>query len=425
MIIQVVLDSFEPASLAIARLSHYLGTMTPMQKLHAAARLTTQYSAQRYFTLLGLVLIATLSTLLVFVTVIKWKYDRKGKQTAFRNLARKTGLNNNEQRLLRRLASIGKIKTPEILFTNLPLYDRAAARMIERNLKWQKSDEQMRAIKLELAFLKEKLGFRKQFTISALSQMKSKKPGSGQLPLNKTVHLTNSRIHPHGIDGIVTENDDFGITIKLESPIKTKKSEKWSIRYYYGANIWEFETTCSDCTEDAITFNHTNHVKLVNRRRFIRVPVRKQAYIAAFDFEKPFDLNKLSGQKRYLPDFSSAVLTEIGGPGLKFETDSEIRNGQRILISFSLNDLRNYANNRLGTEFAHSKQRIIQDIAVVRNITETDSGKSIAVELIGLSDSDIDGLIKATNAELINNAKSKKLSKDYESQRLVNSFIRS
>jgi len=42
--------------------------------------------------------------------------------------------------------------------------------------------------------------------------------------------------------------------------------------------------------------------------------------------------------------------------------------------------------------------KIVQDIGMVRHTKTAENGLSIAVELVGLSDSDVDELIRATNA---------------------------
>ncbi len=42
--------------------------------------------------------------------------------------------------------------------------------------------------------------------------------------------------------------------------------------------------------------------------------------------------------------------------------------------------------------------RIIEDIGEVRHVRAIENGQSIAVELTGLSDSDVNELIRATNA---------------------------
>jgi hypothetical protein len=134
----------------------------------------------------------------------------------------------------------------------------------------------------------------------------------------------------------------------------------------------------------------------------------------------------VNGEKQQLlPEFKPAILTEIGGPGLRFESDMQVKNGDRMLVVLGLERNGGRICEHLGTEFAHSKKRLIRDIAVVRNVCEKAERRSIAVELVGLNDNEIDGLVKATNAELIRNVKGGKISADYQTGKIVSSFMRS
>ena len=129
--------------------------------------------------------------------------------------------------------------------------------------------------------------------------------------------------------------------------------------------------------------------------------------------------------KSLLPGFSRAMLTEFGGPGLRLESDMAVEKGDRLLVVFGLAARRKFPDDKSGTEFAHSKKRLIQDIAVVRNIRKTGTGQSFAVELAGLNENDVNGLVQATNAELISNARAKNSLNGYENNRLINSFVQS
>ena len=87
------------------------------------------------------------------------------------------------------------------------------------------------------------------------------------------------------------------------------------------------------------------------------------------------------------PEFVPAVVTELAGPGLRMEVplEVEVEVGDRVLVVF-----------RLGEETAASK--MVEDIGEVRHAKAIQNGLSIAVELIGLNDSDVNELICDTNA---------------------------
>jgi hypothetical protein len=99
------------------------------------------------------------------------------------------------------------------------------------------------------------------------------------------------------------------------------------------------------------------------------------------------------------PEFIPAVVTELAGPGLRIEAPLEVTAGDRLLVVMKLGEdddlqpasLRRYGNGR------SAALRIVEDIGEVRHIRPLQNTFSIAVELIGLSDADINELIRATN----------------------------
>lgn len=431
MIVQIALLSCKNASPVIAGLSHYIAALTPMQRLDAVKILNSQPAVEKSFAVFGVIAIIAMTVLFVFVTAARRKYEKIRQQEIFNDLARRAGLSIDEQKLFASLAQTAQIETTESLFTDMALFGRSVVRMVEKAVNEKKGEKWIKTLKLELAFLREKLGFRKRFTISTLSNSTVHKPDSRELAVNKAVELISSKNHSDIIDGVVVENSELDITIKVKNSVDISSGQQWLVRYYRGANICEFDTVCIWCRDNMVSFNHSDQIRLVNRRQFVRVPVRKQAFIAPFGFTRDISskarlaMSGIEQNQSLLPVFRPAVLTEIGGPGLKFESDLPVKSGERVLVVFEVKRSGKSGHKGLGTEFAYSKKRLIQDIAVVRNIGSNDNRQSIAVELVGLSDNELDGLIQATNAELIRNVKSRKLSTDLETERLVSSFVQS
>jgi hypothetical protein len=174
----------------------------------------------------------------------------------------------------------------------------------------------------------------------------------------------------------------------LAEPVKITFGELWRIRYYFGSSVWEFDTSVVSYDGNILVLNHNDDVRFINRRRFIRVPVKKQAFIAHFPFEKT--LEPVWGP----PEFVPAVVTELAGPGLRIESRLQVKEGERVLVVFSLDEEqgRNLTTANTGIS------KIVEDIGEVRHTRAIPNGLSIAVELTGLSDSDINELIRVTNA---------------------------
>ena len=111
---------------------------------------------------------------------------------------------------------------------------------------------------------------------------------------------------------------------------------------------------------------------------------------------------------RGLPEFMPATVTELGGPGLRIETKLEVKTGNRVLVIVNLSeenvqDLNPSSKSTslrstLSRDRKNTPSKIIEDIGEVRHVRTLKNGSSIAVELTGLNDSNINELIQATNA---------------------------
>jgi len=97
------------------------------------------------------------------------------------------------------------------------------------------------------------------------------------------------------------------------------------------------------------------------------------------------------------PEFIPAVVTELAGPGLRIEAPLDVKVGDRVLVLFKLGEEENQDADLQNTGKA-SAPRIIEDMGEVRHTKAIQNGLSIAVELIGLSDLNVNELIRITNA---------------------------
>jgi len=153
-------------------------------------------------------------------------------------------------------------------------------------------------------------------------------------------------------------------------------------------------------------------MRFVNRRRFLRVPVHKQAFIAYFPFTRKPIADSHEGMKSFRmyrssagdsgsvwgpPEFIPAVVTELAGPGLCVEARLELKVGDRVLVVLGLDEEKKQDSAPLVGGDKSIPSNIAQDVGVVRHVKAIENGFSIAVELTGLSDSDVNELIRATN----------------------------
>jgi hypothetical protein len=218
---------------------------------------------------------------------------------------------------------------------------------------------------------------------------------------------------PDTIESTVIENNDTELTVQLAKPVKIIFGEVWCARYYFGASVWEFDTSVISCNGDMLVLNHSDQLRFVNRRRFLRVPVNKPAFIAHFPFAKTAAGSGQKNMKSFRmyrssaeflesrwgpPEFVPAVVTELAGPGLCIETSLKLQAGDRILVVFRLDEEEDQdSTGRKPESDKKAKSKIVEDIGAVRHTKAIKNGFSIAIELIGLSDTDVSELIRATN----------------------------
>lgn len=363
--------------------------LTPRQRWEAAGKFNGDLAAESWFILIAVAVIVILTVLLAVISFNRIWQNRKAAEKLFVEYAQKRGLTAREREILLGIASGAGLKRKESIFTLDSAFDRGIARMKE-TLESQQTREQASQFRMELAFLREKLGFMEHPFHSKDVTGKSKKLSSRQIPVGKTVHMTRrKRAQDSGdVESSVVKNSDTELAVKLSKRVKITFGEFWCVRYYFGASVWEFDTSVISYDGDILVLNHSDDVRFINRRRFIRVPVKRQAFIAHFPFAKAPE--PVLGP----PEFVPAVITELAGPGLRIESRLKVKQGERVLVVFNLEE-------RQGGDLTGAKagvSKIVEDIGEVRHTRAMPNGLSIAVELTGLSDSNVNELIRATNA---------------------------
>jgi len=268
--------------------------------------------------------------------------------------------------------------------------------------------EQTKQLGRELSYIREKLGFKKKLMPAAEPVRTSYERSSREIPLGKRVHMTR-RLgrNSEDIDATVIKNTDDELAVRLAVAVESSIGERWRVRYYYGASVWEFDVSVADSDGEVLVLNHSDNIRFINRRRFLRVPVRRKAYIAPFAFERQVKPESLYpgtnidvfDDSAVLPRFVPATVTELAGPGLLIETSLPLKARQRVAVVFDLDAYDDVIDK--ATRPVQAK-RIVEDIGIVRHTSEAEKGYSVAVELTGLSDFDVNGLIRATNAAAVN-----------------------
>jgi hypothetical protein len=387
--------------------------LTPVERWDAASKpFDMSFVTKPWFTITMAVAMLILVALLLIVSFKRTSPKSQVTSELFDEYADKSGLSERERQILQAVAGYAGLKESEAIFTSSSAFDRGSARMVEESQAWRGS-EGSRLLNIELSYLREKLGLKKKRPSSIGSMSDPKRLSSRQIPIGRKVHITR-RINraSDDIEATVVENNDIELTLELAMPAKITFGETWRVHYYFGASVWEFDTSVVSYDGDALVLNHSDNIRFINRRRFLRVPVRKPAFIAHFPFARSVvgngdgskgaagverNATQISGDAWGQPDFVRAVITELAGPGLRVEAPLQVDVGDRVLVAFSLDGEEDAGTGSQATG-KKPTSKVVQDIGEVRHVTAIENGFSVAVELVGLSDADVDELVRATNA---------------------------
>ncbi len=387
--------------------------LTPLERLSAARKLTSNFTPERWMIFVCIAALILLVGLFLWVSLNRARQERKGTGRSFIEYARQRGLSNRECQLLAIAANKAGLKRPESIFTMGSAFGIGAARVLEEGIGGERTDGDSELLKTEISFLREKLGFGKQPSAMGESAGGPKVLSSRQIPAGKKLYVTRRKARAStDIEATVKRNSDAELAVTLTTPVKVIFGETWCVRYYSGASVWEFDTTVISYDGDTLVLNHSDNLRFVNRRRFLRVATRLRCFVAYFPFARIFAqtggagpddgrtgqaIPVMSSDKWGPPEFVAGVVTELAGPGLRIESALAVDVGERVLVAFSLDEedadlMRGEAGGKASTV------KIVEDVGEVRHIRAVENGFSIAVELTSLKDSDVDDLICATNA---------------------------
>jgi hypothetical protein len=377
--------------------------LTPVERWQAARRLDASFMMERWFIVTAAAVLIALTLLLIWVSYKRIVEQQKVAKHLFLEYAERRGLSVREHQLLLQVAKKSGLKRRDAIFTLQEAFERGVTKLMEDRRTLRQTPQDIERLRAELSLLREKLGFRSPESIAAAAGTNL---SSRHIPVGKKVYITRRTTRSsEDIEAQVTENSETELTVKLKVHLSVSFSETWRVYYYSGKSIWEFDTSAVSYDGGTLVLNHSDSVRVINRRRFLRVPVHNLAFIAKFPFARTIVENgegsdafsdmahgvANAASDTWKPlEFVHAVVTELAGPGLRIEAPLKVKEGERVLVVFKLDEKMNLSPTPVS--------KIIEDIGEVRHSKAIKNGRSIAVELIGLRDSDVRELIQATNA---------------------------
>ncbi|MCP4450893.1 MAG: hypothetical protein GY809_05485 [Planctomycetes bacterium] len=385
--------------------------LTPTERWQAARIPRQGLLTNHWFILVCVVVMVALAVGLFWVSLRRVRQEHMVSDRVFIELAGEKLLTVRECQILQRIAKHSGVPRQESVFTDRAAFERGADQMIAHTLS-DKEPQKKQHLFTELSLLREKIGFGREY--AALGATQSRSRSSREISMGKLVTLQPVPADDvESIEAVVHRNMDHELCVKPQDAIKVRFGGLWTVRYYSSASVWEFETSVSSYDGTVLALAHSDHVRFLNRRRFLRVPVKRRALIAKFPFEQVFRWPDAAPPVRNepketalahpiegygSPEFLPATVTELGGTGLRIETSLALHMGARVLVVFDL-DVEPLVS--VAPSYIDRQSRLIEGIGEVRHVKQVEEGVSVAVELRGLKEADINELIRATNAALI------------------------
>jgi hypothetical protein len=196
---------------------------------------------------------------------------------------------------------------------------------------------------------------------------------SRNVPFGKILLLTRrKKVTATSMEARLVENGEAGFTLELPDIISSDAGQVWNLQYGYGWSIWEFDAQLLKADGRKLTFAHSEEIRFLSRRRFLRVTTHKDAYIAKYPFT--------GGREITLPRFVHGDLRELAGPGLLIETPLEVNVGDNVLTIIQATD-----------------NEVVQGVGEVRHVKPSENGHAVAIELLAVGETHVDDLVRMAN----------------------------
>jgi hypothetical protein len=353
--------------------------LSPLQRFHSMRRLQgdpiTNIATSKWFLLSGLGLIGVLLIVLFVIRKMRLEKERLSLDAQFREMCEKCRLTSQEREILISLCRQAQVVNKNMIFMDHAAFESGFAGLMQDSFSAGHSLRQRKQLNVMVHCIKAKMGFQKGTPTNDGAVFAPRKMSSRQIPEGRNVRVEIvSESSVSCFEASVIRNDSFELVLQPQMAVEATPGHLAQVQYQVGAMTWIFESTIIACGSGGLELNHNEDVKFVNRRRFPRVPVRKNAKIAAFEINQA-----LAGQLT-APVFEDATVMELSGPGLKIQTNMDLKALGRVLIIFEV-----------------QPGQVIQDVAEVRAVYPAPNGQLVGVEMIGLNENTVNELIQMTH----------------------------
>jgi len=370
---------------------HILLALTSEERWAAVRRLGPRAASQEWFVMIGVVVLLVLLALLVTISYRRHQQTEGQKEEEFDLAALRRGLTARERQIIEALAARSGLRRRPDIFHKVDAFDRGAVQLLAECAQ-TRTPQEITDLKAEMAAVRQKLGIRAA-PAGRGATLGRGQPSTRDIPVGKFLDLTGRREDQAiALRVEILRNDEIELAVALRTPLGSKPGDSWLARYYSGLSAWEFRTSTVGCDEQRLVLSHSDDIHFVNRRRFPRVTGRWGALIAPLPFVQSDQAAGETAARRAdssrpaakgAPAFVEGTVTEFAGPGLRIEAPLQVQIEDRVLVVFRLGE---------AGRGAQGGQRTVTGIGRVKRRRETGQGLTLAVELTGLSDTEIDDL---------------------------------
>lgn len=290
----------------------------------------------------------------------------------FARQSQRAGLREGELKVLSHMVGLLKLKDPTTILAVDSAFDLGVHRLMQSRKVAAMSEQVHANLAGMLRSMREKLGFRRN----------EGGEGAGGAVMSSRDIPAGTKLTILATDGgeareaELLYTDDTQFMVEATQPLTAAEGESLIFRYSTELSLWEFDAAVQKSQGTRMTLGHSFQVRLINRRRFPRVPTDEPAHISLFAFDR-----SAASAVQELP-FHPARLVEIAGVGVVMKTDLTPALGERVLVVM---------------EFAD--EVMVKGLAKVRRVDEPgEQGlRHVAMELTGLTDDEIAEMVRQTN----------------------------
>jgi len=304
--------------------------------------------------------------LLAVLLVWAWRRfnGRRAVRTAFGQTADRLDLTSSERAVLMRVADMAEPTAPNSLRTLAMAFDEGSQRLLASRTVSRLDAKGRGRVEAVVTALRAKLGRAASTGVAAVG-----------LVAKNRVRLV---VPGAGREGAATILGAAGreITLHLDFELPLGPGDSCFLRWIHAQQHWGLKASVTRAEKTTVVVWLVDKPERSHLRRFVRIPARRRARVARFTFGH-------DGPVSEMPAFVEAVVTEIGGPGLRLETALPTTVGERVLVMVERGDGRSLRGSGLVRRYTPRGGRPAE----------------VAVELTGLTEQEVAVLVRETHDE--------------------------